>query len=490
VTAGEAGAPRRGAGKTGNGSTGNGATGRGSTGDGSAGRGTTGDGRTGRGSTGKGSTGKGGTGSGSGAVRRRAAYRDRRPARAGGPWQGSELEVEVGPVAHGGHCVARHEGRVVFVRHALPGERVRVRITEDGGGSYCRADAVAVLRASPDRVRPPCEYAGPGGCGGCDWQHAAVPAQRELKAAVVREALARLGGLPDVPVTVQPLPGGPLGWRTRLQFAVDGAGRLGLRRHRSHEIELIDSCPLATAEVNAVDAPARLWPDAEVVEVVAATGGDTAVRQTPRGRGAPRLAGPAVLTERAAGRDWQVAAGGFWQVHPQAAATLAACVVDLLRPAAGEAVLDLYAGAGLFAGVLAGHVGITGRVLAVESDPAAVADARANLAGHPWVSVHHGRVENLLAADPPRFPRPDLVVLDPPRAGAGPATLLAACALRPRAVAYLACDPAALARDLKAATGHGYRLADLRAFDLFPMTHHVECVALLEPAQSPGGPDA
>jgi tRNA/tmRNA/rRNA uracil-C5-methylase (TrmA/RlmC/RlmD family) len=371
---------------------------------------------------------------------------------------------------------------VVFVRHALPGERVRVRVTEDGGGSYCRADAVAVLEPSADRVVPPCEYAGPGGCGGCDWQHASGAAQRELKAAVVREALARLGGLPDVAVTVQPLPGGLLGWRTRLQFAVDDAGRLGLRRHRSHEVELLDACPLATAEVNAVDAPARLWPGAAVVELVAPASGEPVLLETGRAGRAVRRDGPAVLTERAAGRDWRVSAGGFWQVHPAAADTLAACVLDLLHPVPGEAVLDLYAGAGLFAGVLAERVGVTGRVLAVEADRTAAADARANLSRYDCTAVHHGHVETLLAADPPRFPRPDLVVLDPPRSGATPATMAAICALAPRAVAYVACDPAALARDVRAASEHGYRLADLRAFDLFPMTHHVECVALLTPA--------
>jgi tRNA/tmRNA/rRNA uracil-C5-methylase (TrmA/RlmC/RlmD family) len=446
-------------------------------------------------------------------VRRRVPYRDRRADRPAGPWLGREFEVEVGPVAHGGHCVARHEGRVVFVRHALPGERVRVRVTEDGGGSYCRADAVAVLEPSADRVAPPCEYAGPGGCGGCDWQHASQAAQLALKAAVVREALTRLGGVPDVAVTVQPLPGGLLGWRTRLQFAVDEAGRLGLRRHRSHEVELLDACPLATAEVNAVDAPARLWPGAAVVEVVAPAGGEPVLLETPRvpprqpgrttgadraqtarvaqvgraARGAPagravRRGGPAVLTENAGGRDWQVSTGGFWQVHPAAADTLAACVLNLLRPAPGEAVLDLYAGAGLFAGVLAERVGVTGRVLAVEADRTSAADARVNLARYDCAAVHNGPVESLVAADPPRFPHPDLVVLDPPRSGATPATMAAICALAPRAVAYVACDPAALARDVRAASEHGYRLADLRAFDLFPMTHHVECVALLTPA--------
>jgi tRNA/tmRNA/rRNA uracil-C5-methylase (TrmA/RlmC/RlmD family) len=412
-------------------------------------------------------------------VRRRVAYRDRdHPARPAGPWLGTEFEVEVGAVAHGGHCVARHEGRVVFVRHALPGERVRVRVTEDAGGAWCRADAVTVLDASPDRVAPPCDYAGPGGCGGCDWQHASQDAQLRLKAAVVAEALERLGGLPDVAVTVQALPGGLLGWRTRVQYAADGEGRLGLRRHRSHEVELVDQCPLGTEAVSGVDAPARLWPGAEVVEVVAAPDG-VAILETPARQGRTRrqpahLTGPRFLTEHAAGRDWRVSAGGFWQVHPEAAGTLAAAVLDLLAPAPGERAYDLYAGAGLFAGVLAHAVGPTGHVVAVESDAGAAADARANLAG--LATVRRAAVADWLAEAEPA----DLVVLDPPRSGAGTEVMAAICGLARRAVAYVACDPAALARDLREATRHGYRLAALRAYDLFPMTGHVECVALLE----------
>lgn len=414
-------------------------------------------------------------------VRRRAAgRRTRQGATASGPLAGCEVELEVGPVAHGGHCVARHAGRVIFVRHALPGERVIARVTEDTGGSFARADAVRVLESSPDRVTPVCPHAGPGRCGGCDFQHVEAGAQRRLKAAVVRDQLARIAGTVDVPVTVEELPGGPLGWRTRMQFAVDADGRAGLRRHRSRRVEPVERCPLATAGVDAVGVPQRNWPDASMVEVTAATGRGEAIRVTPRDRRAqPSLVGASTLREVAAGREWQVSPGVFWQVHPHAASTLADCVLDLLRPATGESALDLYCGAGLFAGVLAEAVGGAGRVLAVEGDATAVADARANLAGHPWVSVRRASVTPDLVAR--SGPTRDLVVLDPPRTGAGPEVVAAVCRLGARAVCYVACDPAALARDVAEAARHGYRLAALRAFDLFPMTHHVECVALLAP---------
>jgi tRNA/tmRNA/rRNA uracil-C5-methylase (TrmA/RlmC/RlmD family) len=418
---------------------------------------------------------------------RGAGRRRPRQAPTAGPWTGREIEVEVGPVAHGGHCVARHEGRVLFVRHALPGERVLARVTEDGGGSFCRADAVEVRAASPDRVEPPCPHAGPGRCGGCDWQHATGAAQRTLKAAVVREQLARLAGL-DVPVSVQELPGGLLGTRTRVRYAVGADGRTGLRRHRSHELEPVAHCPLGTLAVTA-GTPDRTWPPGAEVEVVGAASGTLTVAlppgagrsaTDPPGTGPGResgsaVAGDATVGERAAGRDWQVAAPGFWQVHPAAADTLAAAVLELLDPRPGETALDLYAGAGLFAGLLAERVGPTGTVVAVEADPRAAADARANTPAAVRASrVTPGLVGGLGV-------RPDLVVLDPPRAGAGKDVTAAILALRPRAIAYVACDPASFARDLKVALDAGWRLRELRAYDCFPMTHHVETVALLWP---------
>ena len=412
-----------------------------------------------------------------------------RPPVGTGPWLGREIELDVGPVAHGGHCVGRHDGRVLFVRHALPGERVLALVTEDGGGSYCRADAVRVLTASPDRVEPPCPHAGPGRCGGCDWQHATADAQRAGKAAVVREQLSRLAGLPDVPVVVEPLPGGLLGWRTRVRFAVDADGRTGLRRNRSHTLEPVRHCPLGTEGVAASRVGERRWPGAGEVEVVASTAGDRAILVLPSS--APRVAGtrgaaavvegPPVVREVAAGREWRVAAAGFWQVHPGAADALAGCVLDFLRPLPGDTALDLYAGSGLFAALLADAVGPTGRVLAVEADAAAAADARANLAGSPAaVHVRQSRVTPGLLGG--LGLNPDLVVLDPPRAGAGRDVLAALVALAPRAVAYVACDPASCARDLRVALDAGWELRGLRAFDCFPMTRHVETVALLCPA--------
>ncbi|MCX5611704.1 class I SAM-dependent RNA methyltransferase [Streptomyces sp. NBC_00047] len=427
---------------------------------------------------------------------------------------GEEYEVEVGPVAHGGHCIARtSDGRVLFVRHTLPGEKVVARVTEgDEDSRYLRADAITVLEASKDRVEAPCPYAGPGKCGGCDWQHAKPGAQRRLKGEVVAEQLKRLAGLTPEEAgwdgTVMPAEGDkvPAGqvpqWRTRVQFAIDEDGNAGLRKHRSHDIELIDHCMIAAPGVSELGIEKQDWPQMASVEAIAASGsGDRQVVLTPRpgGRlplveldkpvsvlrveekdgGVHRVHGRPFVRERADGRTYRVGMGGFWQVHPQAADTLIKAVMQGLMPRKGEMALDLYCGVGIFAGALAERLGETGAVLGIESTKRAVEDARHNLTDFPRVRIEQGKVEQILPKT--GITECDLVVLDPPRAGAGKQTVRHIAGLSARRIAYVACDPAALARDLGYFKENGYKVRTLRVFDLFPMTHHVECVAILEP---------
>jgi tRNA/tmRNA/rRNA uracil-C5-methylase (TrmA/RlmC/RlmD family) len=437
-------------------------------------------------------------------------------------WLGRTLELEIGPVAHGGHCVARHQGRVLFVRHALPGETVLAEVTEDRGGSFCRADAVRILSAAADRVRPPCPYARPGGCGGCDFQHVALPAQRELKAAVVAEQLSRLAGL-DRPVTVQPLDDGDgLGWRRRVRFAVGPDGELGLRAHHSHQVIALSHCPIGAAGVGDTDALHARWNGLAEVEVATddlgkvvklshrdrpahrragqrgGAGGGRAERGLPE-RGRPerrrtpaptitkQLSGPPALRYTVAGRQFRIHPAGFWQSHPRAAEVFTDTVLTAAAPVPGERVLELYAGSGLFTAALAGAVTGTGQVIGLESAPEAVTDAEHNLADQPWAGVRRCSVSaDTIAAAVTELGELSVVVLDPPRTGAGREVLTAVLAARPRVVIYVACDPAALARDLRIAIEAGWQLAELSAFDAFPMTHHVECIAVLRPAEQPG----
>ncbi|RYC10912.1 class I SAM-dependent RNA methyltransferase [Nocardioides zhouii] len=390
--------------------------------------------------------------------------RTNRPRKARGRSRvGERFETEVGPVAHGGHCVARlpePESRVVFVRHALPGERVVVEITEGTDGDrFWRGDAVEVLSASADRVDAPCPVAGPGLCGGCDFQHVAVPAQRDLKAAVVREQLVRLGRLDAgsdlvtglrveaVPVVGRPDDG--LRWRTRQRYAALPDGRPAMRAHRSHELVAVDDCLIAAEgarPLQADDSPV----DGSLVEHEVSAGDQT--------------------------YPFSVAADGFWQVHPEAPRVLVETVMELLAPAPGERALDLYAGVGLFARFVGEATGA--RVVAVEADRTACQHARGNLAALKAAVVECGPTNRVLKAG---FDEPfDLVVLDPPREGAKRAVVEQVVDRRPRAVAYVACDPAALGRDVAIFAEHGYALTAIRVFDLFPMTTHLECVALLE----------
>jgi tRNA/tmRNA/rRNA uracil-C5-methylase (TrmA/RlmC/RlmD family) len=414
------------------------------------------------------------------------------------PVESSELiELEIGAVANGGSCVARHDGRVVFVRHTLPGERVRARVTQETK-NFLRADAVEVLEASPDRVQAPCPFAGPGRCGGCDWQHVSLPAQRRQKAAVVEEQLRRLAGI-ERDVIVEELPGTPdgLGWRTRMQFAVRRDGAVGLRRHRSHAVEPIDECLIAHPEVEVLGIERKRWTGASGVEAIASAGtGDRLAVLSTRGRArVPRMDAPVRLIsgkpekppfvrEDVAGRLWQVSGSGFWQVHPAAAETLAEAVLDALDPRRGEVAVDLYCGAGLFAGVLGERIGPDGLVIGIESDGQSVKDARFNLRDLPHVSVERGEVENVLdeirlGRGKTRLNRADLVVLDPPRTGAGRDVVKRVAELAGRRIAYVSCDPATLARDLAFFSEQGWALSALRAFDAFPMTQHVEILATL-----------
>lgn len=404
---------------------------------------------------------------------------------------GTEWVVEVGPVAHGGHCVARHEGQVIFVRHTLPGEQVRVRVTEGHvGDRFVRGDAIEVIAPSPHRVPAPCPYAVPGGCGGCDFQHVDVAHQRRLKGAVIREQLERLAGL-DLPVEVRPVPGDTSGlrWRTRVEFAVDAEGRAGLRRHRSRDVVPLDDCLIATEGVIASGVLDTAWPGVSSVDVVDAAHPDEPVLvPIPRehvsdGKSGHERTGGLVgelVRDGSWTGEYVVAARGFWQVHPGAASTFLSRVCALLEAGPGDRVLDLYAGSGLFTRRLGELVQPGGFVLGVEGDPVAVENGKLNTEDLENVEWRANRVDREVRSLVSQGISADLVVLDPPRTGAGKDVVSAVVALGPRRIVYVACDPAALARDLRIAASQGYGLMAIEAYDAFPMTHHVECLAVLE----------
>lgn len=392
---------------------------------------------------------------------------------------GQRLSVSIEKVAHGGHFIARHEGQVIFARHAIPGELVEVEITSTGSSFY-RADVVNVLEASPDRVTPPCQYSHAGGCGGCDFQHIDLTRQRQLKADVIAEQFSRIAKM-DVEVKVEEV-GDPLHWRTRISSTTDDQGRIGFYASRSHTVVPVADCLIATSSVNYVELAAKHWPSKSRVEISTSSGGERSIAIAPaiRGSKARLTQGPNILQEDIYGHELQVSSTSFWQSHELAPEVLTSAVREHVRE--GDHVLDLYGGVGLFAAAVMDIIGENGRVDLIESSPSATADARRNFDAFSNITVRIGDVDKGLDA----IDQADVVVLDPPREGAGKAVLLKIVNLNPRTVVYVACDPAALARDCRYLADMGWQMNTLRAFDLFPMTHHVECVATFEPSQNPG----
>lgn len=428
--------------------------------------------------------------------------------------QKDEVELDIINVAHGGVFVARHEGRVVFVPDTMPGERVRARVADTAHDRFWRAELLEVLEPAPERrehvwdaaslQRAPGERA-----GGAEFGHIRLDHQRELKRRVIEDALQRTARLDPETIASVGADGGRVtveavadetddgtAWRTRVRLQVAGDGAIGPYAARTHTVVPVSRLPLATAAVEAATPFGRRFPGAESVDVVATGLGAThvLVNDLPEKRGRrtvrPRRR-PVPIRERVGEREFRLDARGFWQVHRQAAATL----TEAVRSAVDEAVfdpraanLDLYGGVGLLAAALADRFGPTTRITSVESDEAATDDAAENLAEWVGAGAVTARVEHFvtgLAAEATAAERARLraatVVLDPPRSGAGREVVEAIASMRPAQVVYVACDPVALARDLAYFSERGYPLRSLRAFDLFPNTHHVEAVATLTP---------
>ncbi|MDN4472726.1 class I SAM-dependent RNA methyltransferase [Demequina zhanjiangensis] len=388
----------------------------------------------------------------------------------------TRIQVEVGKPAHGGHCVARHEGRAVFVRDALPGEVVVAEVVQDDADArFWRAETVEVLEASPDRVAHPWSDAGAGGVGGAELGHVALPAQRRWKQAVLEESFERFAGIP-FEGTVHAAPGDDaregLAYRTRVSAVAGGDGRPTMTVPGTGERRTLTSMPLATPEAEAALMGATADPGTRI-DVTATSTGEVVVTTT--GREARRLWLNERVEHSAGELGYRVRAADFWQVHREAPRVLVDAVMS--RVLEDGPVLDLYSGAGLLALPLAAQ----GRpVVAVEAAdggkaPAALA---ANLRSRPGAEAVGDDVRRfLVSAAPERDWTQASVVLDPPRSGAKARNIAALAALGAPRIVYVACDPVALARDTALLRESGYDLLEADAFDLFPMTHHIETVA-------------
>ena len=408
----------------------------------------------------------------------------------------TDLTLQLTTITHGGAALGRHEGRVIFVPYALPGETARVEIIEDKG-RFAFARLVEVLESSPNRITPPCPYFGPTGCGGCQWQHIAYPTQLRFKAEIVADQLTRIGKIAD-PSVRPTLPDGS-GWayRNHAQFHPTPTGGLGLQTAASNDTIAIDKCPIlhpllsdlyATLDLDltglsrlslragaatgdrmllfemAQDLPPSLEIDLPVSCVLLLSDGRHA-----------NLIGHNHITETVADHTYRISAPSFFQVNTPQAAQLVRLVLEYLDLQGDETVLDAYCGVGLFTTHLAERAGL---VVGVELAPAAIADLLENTAGFDNVEVIEGPIEAVLPDLDTRF---DAAVIDPPRAGVDRFALDALVASQPARLVYVSCDPATLARDAKRLARAGYRLVEVQPVDMFPQTYHVESVALFVP---------
>lgn len=419
------------------------------------------------------------------------------------------IELEITNVAHGGIFVARHEGRVVFVSDAVDGERVLAQVTDSQQKSFWRATAVKVLEPSAHRQshvwsaasidRAPDERA-----GGAEFGHIALTHQRELKARVLAESLERFANIVR-PVEVESLAGDTetngTRWRTRVSLHVGTDGRVGPYAARSHNIITVRDIPLAVEAIEGL-APLsqRLAPGSRIDLVAPSVGGprittvdpiDPAKKKRARGKQAgpvaiPKLKNRADIREVVGDREFRLAENGFWQVHRSAAQTLSAAVAGMIDADLFDvraANHDLYGGVGLLAAAMGDRFGSTTRMTSVESSDEATEFAANNLADWVGSRVLTGRVDHYLSDISKTLSPADTtawsaatVILDPPRSGAGKEVVYSLGELAPAQLIYVACDPVAFARDAGYLQDLGYELADLRAFDLFPNTHHVEAV--------------
>ncbi len=376
---------------------------------------------------------------------------------------GQRVAVTIEKIAHGGHFIARHEGAVIFVRHAIPGEECTIEISSVGS-SFNRGDVVSVEKASVDRVSPPCSYAHRLGCGGCDFQHIEISAQRKLKSDVIREQFARIAKM-EIDVEVEEV-GPALGWRTRATASVTKSGKIGFISARSHNVIAIDNCLITAPGIEFSALSKKQWQTGAKIDLATSSTGESFVSGDVT----------ELMHEKVGDRVLEVSNDSFWQSHVNAPQVLTEIVSEYANVQSGEHVLDLYGGVGLFTSALIDAVGPTGRIDLVEGSKSATADAKKNFSAHSNVNIVTASVERAIT----RIDGGDVVILDPPREGAGKEVISELARISPRAIVYVACDPAALARDTTYLQEVGYSLKKMRAFDLFPMTHQIETVALYE----------
>ena len=380
---------------------------------------------------------------------------------------GDIITLDVGSIANGGHFVGKHKNQIVFVRHSITGEKVNVKITAVNS-KFAFGDAIEILKKSKDRVNPPCKYAHPKGCGGCDFQHIDPIAQLNLKKIVIQDQFKQIAKIeinPDV-ISENSLSG--LNWRTRLNLAISENKQLGLRAHRSKKVVEIDECLIAIKEINKLEIFKKKWENDDNIRISYSSENDINISQLGK-----NISGSNKLREVVGDNKYYISPQSFWQSHKNAPHILLKQVLKLANIKEGERVCDLYGGVGLFTLPISKILRENGEVHLVEMDRGCVKDANEMFAGIKNIFIHHGKVEQKLGG----IKKIDTIILDPPRNGVSKQVINQMIEKKPKSIIYVSCNPSTLARDTKILLDNKYELNHIVGLDLFPMTHHIECIA-------------
>ena len=380
---------------------------------------------------------------------------------------GDIVTLDIGVIAHGGHFIARHNNQVVFVRHAITGEIANVKITSINS-KLAFGDAIEILKSSKDRVKPPCKYSKPGGCGGCDFQHISAEIQQSLKKIIIQDQFKRIAKIdinPDV-ISVEPFTG--LHWRSRLDLAISNNGKTGLYSHKSDVVIEIDECLIAVEKINKSEVFNKWWNGEDRLSMSVSSENELNVNRSGK-----TILGLDELKEVVEENTYIISPKSFWQSHINAPSLLVQKVIKYADIKLGDRVCDLYGGVGLFTAPIAKLIGETGEIHIIEKDNDCIRDAKKIFQNKKNIIIHHGKVEQKLS----KIKNIGIIILDPPRNGAGRQVIKQIIDKKPKSIVYVSCDPASLARDTKILIENNYTLNNLIGLDLFPMTHHVECVA-------------
>ena len=377
------------------------------------------------------------------------------------------ITLSIGPIAHGGHFIARHNGQVIFVRHAITDEIAIVKITSIGS-KIAFGDAIEILKPSKDRVIAPCKYSSPELCGGCDFQHISTAAQLKLKQLVVEEQFERIANIKISPEILNAGIVSGLHWRTHLDFAISNNGKVGLYSFKTKKVVEIDECLIAVNAINQLDIFKSKWDGDERLSVFASSLKEVSIHRSDQ-----KISGPSKINEVVEGNSYTISHGSFWQSHKNAPKILIKKIIEFANLELGDRVCDLYGGVGLFTAPILKVIGEIGEIHLIESNSRCIKDAKKIFENKKSVIIHHGKVEQKLG----KIKNIDVIIMDPPRTGATKQVINQIIEKKARSIVYISCDPASLARDTKVLLKNYYSLEKIVGIDLFPMTQHIECIA-------------